>query len=110
MSMSGAVVRREDLRIEPTGNLTTYYSSPSFYGQFCKTCGCHLFAYEESEPVLMYFASATLDGGVHPGHPSDKESHIYVGSKAEWDTLGEGIARFEADSPDEIITEIQRKQ
>ena len=56
----------------------------------------------------MYLAAATLDGGVHPGHPSDKESHIYVGSKAEWDRLGEGIARYEADSPDEIVTEFQR--
>ena len=109
LSRSGAVVRRSDVRIEPTDNLTSYYSSPSFCGQFCKTCGSHLFAYEESEPILMYVSPATLDGGVHPGHPPDKESHIYVGSKAEWDTLGEGIARFEADSPDEIITQVQRK-
>ncbi len=110
LSKSGAVIQRADLIIEPTDNLTSYYSSSSFCSQFCKTCGCFLFAYEESEPIYMYLAPATLDGGVHPGHPNDKESHIYVGSRAEWDRLGEGIARYETDSPDEIVTEFQRKK
>lgn len=109
LSVSGAVVHRADLEIIGAENLTTYSSSASFHSQFCRTCGCPLFSFEDSEPDLMYFAAATLDGGVHPGHPAGKESHIYLGSKAEWDCLGEGIARYETDSPDEIITGVQRK-
>lgn len=105
---SGAVIRSADLIIEPTGNLTNYYSSPSFPSQFCKTCGCFLFSYEESEPVFMYLAAATLDGGVHPGHASDKEAHIYVGSRAEWDRLTDGIPQYDTDGPDDIITGTQR--
>ena len=109
LSASGAVVHRADMQISGAANLTTYSSSVSFHFQFCKTCGCPLFSTEDSLRDIMYFSPATLDGGVHPGHPAEKESHTYVGSKAEWDCLGENLARFERESPDEIMTAIQRK-
>ena len=108
LTASGAVVARADIRIESTENLTAYRSSPSFARMFCKTCGCFLFSYEDTEPKLMYFAAGTLDGGVHPGHPAEKEAHVYVGSKAEWDRIGDDLPRYDASSPDEIITEQQR--
>jgi hypothetical protein len=108
LTLSGAVVARADIRIESPENLTAYRSSPSFTRMFCKTCGCPLFAYEDSEPKLMYFAGGTLDGGVHPGHPAEKEAHVYVGSKAEWDRIGDDLPKYDASSPDEIITERQR--
>lgn len=108
LSASGAVVRREDIAASGADNLSVYYTSASFSRQFCRTCGCYLFAYEDSEPELMYFAPATLDGGVHPGHPPGKEAHIYTGSKAEWDRIPEGLPQFEESSPDEIVTAIQR--
>ena len=111
LTAQGAVVRRSDLRVvKGEENLTTYFSSPSFGSRFCRTCGCHLFGFEESEKGLMYFGPATLDGGVHPGHPADKESHIHVGSKAEWDHFNDSLPRFDKESPDEIITGIQRDE
>src|SRR6266436_7633732 len=79
LAAQGAVVERSSLKIEGERDLTTYRKSPGYSTQFCKTCGCPLFAYEDSEARLMYFMPATLDGGVHPGHPADKEVHIYVG-------------------------------
>ena len=108
LSAQGAVIRRENIVIESDANLTTFYTSKTFYGQFCKTCGCHLFEYEVSEPTVMYFFPATLDGGRHPGHPAGKECHIYVGSKAEWDNIRDGLPQYETTSPDEIISGIQR--
>lgn len=105
---TGAVVRRSSLDIEGADGLGAYYTSKSFRREFCRTCGCYLFAYEDSEPELMYFAPATLDGGRHPGHAPGTESHIYVRSKAEWETIADGLPQFEANSPDEIVTEIQR--
>jgi len=107
---TGAVVKRRDVSIEGAENLTTYRSSPSLAGQFCRTCGGHLFGYEDSEPRLMYIAPTTLDGGAHPGHPADKECHIYVRSKAAWEEIGGDLPKFEASSPDEIITEAQRAE
>jgi hypothetical protein len=111
LTAQGAVIRRDDLHIvkgEP--NLTTYFSSPSFGSRFCRTCGCHLFAFEDSETDLMYFAPATLDGGVHPGHPAGKECHIHVGSKAEWDRFADDLPKYNNESPDEIISGIQRDE
>jgi hypothetical protein len=109
LAAQGAVIRRSQIRIEGESNLTTYRSSPSFAGQFCKTCGCHLFSYEDSETELMYLAPATLDGGAHPGHPAGKETHIHVASKAEWEQIGGDLPQYGAASPDEIITGAQRE-
>jgi hypothetical protein len=105
---TGAVVHRADIAIAGADSLTTYYSSASFRRDFCRTCGCYLFAYEDSEPELMYFAPATIDGGRHPGHPPGSECHIYVRSKAEWETIADGLPQYQAASPDEIVTGLQR--
>lgn len=108
MFSTGAVVQRDAITITGEGNLTTYRSSPTLASRFCKTCGCHLFGYEESEQALMYFAASTLDGRAHPGHPPDKESHIYMRSKAQWDQTSDDLAKYETMSPDEIITGLQK--
>jgi hypothetical protein len=107
---TGAVVQRDAVTITGEANLTAYRSSATFPEMFCKTCGCHLFAYEESEPALMYIAAATLDGGVHPGHSPDKESHIYMRSKAEWDRTADDLIKYKTTSPDEIITGLQKAE
>lgn len=109
-SGTGAVIAQSDIKISGQQHLANYHSSKSFLTQFCKVCGCHLFAYESSEPRLMYFSPGTLDGGMHPGHPPDKECHIYVGSKAEWERIGDDLPQYETSSPDEIITERQRAE
>lgn len=106
---SGAVVQKKDIEILGAENLSSFRTSKSFARQFCSICGGRLFAYEDSEAHLMYFSPATLDGGKHPGHPAESESHIYVRSKAEWETIGDGLPQFETASPDEIMTDLQRK-
>lgn len=105
---TGGVISRRLIRIEGAANLSRYRSSPSFERQFCKTCSCELFAYEDSETDLMYFAPATIDGGKHPGHPEGSESHIYLRSKCEWEQVVDDLPKYEAASPDEIVTGVQR--
>ena len=108
-SSTGAVIRRDLVDIEGAQNLNGYRTSPSFERKFCRTCSCYLFAYEDSEPELFYFAPATLDGGKHPGHPAGSETHIYVRSKAEWEVIGDGLPQYETSAPGEIETGLQRK-
>lgn len=108
LSAQGAVIRKSEVDIEGEDHLTAYRSSPSFEYRFCRHCGSRLFGYEDSEPVWMYVMTATLDGGVHPGHPSDKECHIHVGSKAVWETIGDDLPQFVEASPDEIETGLMR--
>lgn len=108
LSHPGAVCPRDAVEIHGRENLKQIRSSPSFERQFCVSCGCHLFGYEDSEQKLMYFLPATLDGGAHPGHPDDKESHIYVRSKAPWERLTDDLPQYATTSPDEIITALQK--
>jgi hypothetical protein len=107
---TGAIVRKSDIRIFGAENIGRYRTSPSFERQFCKTCSCYVFAYEDSEAELLYFAPATIDGGAHPGHAPGTESHIYVRSKAPWEIIADGLPQFDTASPDEIVTGLQRKE
>ena len=107
---TGAAVNPTAVSITGEDNLTRYRSSPSMPEDFCKTCGCHLFAYEESEPDIMYILPYTLDGGVHPGHPADKEAHTYMSFKAQWDRTADDLPKYDTYSPDEIITGLQREE
>ena len=108
LSAQGAVIHRGDIEVAGEDQLTRYRTSPSFEYRFCRTCGSRLFAYEDGEPDLMYLMPATLDGGVHPGHPSDKECHIHVGSKAVWDNIADDLPQYQEASPDEIETDLMR--
>lgn len=108
LSAQGAVIHRRDIEIAGEDQLTAYRTSRSFEYRFCRTCGSRLFACEDGEPDLMYFMPATLDNGAHPGHPSDKECHIHVGSKAVWDDICGDLPKYEEASPDEIETELIR--
>lgn len=108
LSAQGAVINRRDITITGEEELTRYRTSPSFEYRFCRTCGSRLFAYEDQERELMYLMPATLDGGVHPGHPADKECHIHVASKAVWDHIGGDLPQYAEASPDEIQTDLTK--
>lgn len=93
------VVRPEDLTLaQGADHLTDYDSSPDFRRQFCRTCGAPLFAFALSDRSVVYFAAASLDGGVHPGHSADAECHIHVGSKAVWEQIEGGFPQYEGSS------------
>jgi hypothetical protein len=50
--------------------------------RFCKTCGCQLFIDYDGEPDLAGYTPGTVDG--NPGHTTEMEWHIFVGSKVPW--------------------------
>ncbi len=90
---TAAVIERAKIIIEKgESHLTTYATPPEVQRQFCQKCGCSLFYSLDALPDLVFYYPATLDGGIHPGHPEGAERHIYVGSKAEWE-------QFEDDLP-----------
>lgn len=95
MTCTGAVADADKLRIDKgEENLTAYRSSETCQRLFCKTCGSQLFFRVDGFSDETYFMPATLDGGVHPGHPRETECHIYVDSKAEWDEIADGLPQF----------------
>ncbi len=99
---SGAVLDTEDVKvISGADNLSVYESSAGNWRQFCKTCGCHLFMIVDQFPKKIYVWIASLDDGAHPGHPDDKEAHIFVDSKAPWEQIPAGTRQFDG-MPDDI--------
>lgn len=102
----GAVIPKAALQFQDTQALQDYESSPGFIYSFCKVCSSILTARSTNDPDRIYFSPATLDDGVHPGHPPDKEAHTFVGSRAKWDHFNDHLPRFDEGSPDEILTEM----
>ena len=66
---------------------------PGVRRQFCRTCGCSLFYFDKKFPEVMFYYPATLDDGVHPGHPEGNEHHVWVESKANWETFEDKLPR-----------------
>lgn len=85
-------VPRTGFRIERgADNLAEYQSSPGNHRHFCRTCGCQLYTEIDSTPDAVYYATGTLDGGAHPGHPKSREQHIFVGSKVPWFKIADDL-------------------
>ncbi|MEE9301924.1 MAG: GFA family protein [Alphaproteobacteria bacterium] len=75
--------------------LTDYKSSPPCIRRFCATCGCPLFYVHEVEPDLIWFTTATLDGGTHPGHPKEREQHVSTETKVPWHPIADGLPQYQ---------------
>ena len=92
---TGAIVERKYMKIEKgETNLTTYATPPEIQRRFCRTCGCSLFYYLDELPEKIFYYPATLDGGVHPGHPEGAEHHIHVGSKVTWEHFEDALPNY----------------
>lgn len=88
---TGGVVRREKVIIDGKANLARYKYTESYERQFCRTCGCGLFGYDQDDEIHFYVHLPKLDGGVDPRHPKDMESHTYMEERAEWEFVSDRI-------------------
>jgi hypothetical protein len=98
-------MQRDKVEIEGAQNLTKYRTSPGFEQQFCRTCGCNLFAYDDDDTTFFLVNLPTLDSNLEPGHPREMESHIFMKSRAAWEHVSDEIPHFEAEDPREILAE-----
>ncbi|MEM8861368.1 MAG: hypothetical protein AAGD96_23845 [Chloroflexota bacterium] len=60
-------------------------------------------AVEHMRLFTQYVWVASLNDGAHPGHPAEKEAHIFVGSKATREHVSQEIKQFK-ELPDHINT------
>lgn len=74
--------------------LTGFPSSAHLGRLFCRHCGSPLAAVNDSGVAEVVLASVDGDPGVRPS------AHIFIGSKACWDTIHDGLPRHEAWPPD----------
>jgi hypothetical protein len=101
LTTSCAIVNCGDLTIDQgSDNLITFTQQPEVQRKFCRTCGCSLLYYEDELPDKVFYYPATLDEGIHPGHPKGSEHHIYVDSKAEWELFETSLPWHDEDMDD----------
>ena len=90
---SYVVLDGKDFRIvSGEGDVTAYESSPGVQRTFCRRCGSTLQFRSAKRPESVELAAGTLDDdpGVKPAY------HIFVGSKAPWYDITDGLPQHAA--------------
>ena len=75
--------------------LSTYVGEHGFGLQFCKTCGSTLCGVFNGQVHGVTLGCLNGDPDVELG------KHIFVGSKAKWETIPEGVRQYDRDSDGE---------
>ena len=75
--------------------LTTYANQDGFGFQFCKQCGSTLCGIYENEVHGVTLGCLNEDPKIQIGR------HIFVGSKAAWEMIPEGVPQYEAHAPED---------
>ena len=80
-----------------TKTIKEFESSPGAWKAFCSTCGSPAYSRIEWDKDFIRLRLGTLPRDV----PVDITAHVWVGSKALWDRIADGLPCFEqgADSP-----------
>ena len=73
--------------------LGDYESTPGCHRQFCRVCGGQLFTRVDHWPDEFFINLGTLDPGQSPGHPADKERHIFWESRVAWYDPGDDLPK-----------------
>lgn len=101
LSAAGALIDAAHFHVLRGGEaLASFSSSPGNHRWFCRTCGCHIYMSIDHIPSELYYWAASLDDGMHPGHPQDRECHIFVGSRASWDRFDQVLEAHDAQAED----------
>jgi hypothetical protein len=91
-----AAVRKEDFQVAAgAGLIARYRSSPGVERTFCSRCGSTLQFLSERHPQIIDIALGVLDDdpGIRVPH------HIFVGSKAPWVEITDGLPQYEEGKP-----------
>ncbi len=74
--------------------LTTYVGALSYGLQFCKACGSTLTTVYNGEVLQVTLGCVNGQPDIEIGQ------HIFVGSKANWEVMPDGVTRFEEWPPE----------
>lgn len=95
---SFAGVSREDFKyLSGESDLASYASSETHDRVFCRHCGSNILVALDTEPDEYYVALGTVNGD--PELPTGY--HIFVGSKAPWHSINDGLKQFQEFPDDE---------
>jgi hypothetical protein len=90
-------VRHEDFHLESGAGLVRVYrpEGDGAVKAFCGTCGSSLFGgtWPDGPEVSIRLGSVDGDPGIRP------QCHIFVASRAVWDTITDGLPQYEGALP-----------
>ena len=90
-----ALVDSSEFRwVSGTEFLTTYASQKGFGLQFCKKCGSTLCGIYQNEIHGITLGCLNEDPQIEIGR------HIFVGSKASWEVIPEGVPQYDKHAPE----------
>ncbi len=98
---TNGVVQEAEFRLlagEPL--LTGYESSPGQSKYFCRQCGSPLFSRHIHRPGELRIRLGVIDSDINE-RPA---AHIFVGSKACWETLTGDLSQFDEYEPSRMST------
>jgi hypothetical protein len=96
---SNAPVRARYLRfVAGREAISEYESSPGKLRAFCSRCGSPLYSRRPADPDTFRIRMGTLDGD--PGRRP--LAHFFVGVKAPWYEIADGLPQYPGDVPDEL--------
>ncbi len=83
----GGIPRNSFRFVSGEQDLRTYASSKQIDRIFCGNCGSNMLCDYKLEPESLYLIMSTVEGdpALPPGY------HQFVGSKAPWITIGDGL-------------------
>lgn len=91
----GRVARRDFVVLAGAEEIASYRSSPGVERTFCRRCGSTLQFVSEKRPDTLSVALGTLDDD--PG--VETSAHIFVGSKAPWFEITDGLPQHAVRPP-----------
>jgi len=98
--VANAPVAEEEFVVTSGAELIAKYGSlPGKYRCFCRNCGSPVYSYRASIPGTVRVRLGTLDGD--PGLRLVLQS--WVGKKAPWFEITDGLPQFRAGDPESLI-------
>lgn len=92
-----AAVPRDRFRyVSGISDLKVYASSEFNDRVFCAECGSNILVDARQDPEFLYICMGTIDGD--PDCP--RGYHAYVGSKAAWYEITDGLEQFDTEPPE----------
>jgi len=73
--------------------LSSYINKDSFGLQFCQVCGSTLCTVYKGDVFQVSLGCINGDAEIEIGQ------HIFVGSKANWEVMPQGVTQFDGDAP-----------
>jgi len=76
-------------------NLTTYQSSETQSKLFCTSCGSPIMSKNSLSPDVIRIHLGTLESDINEA----PEAHIFVSSKANWETISDDLPQYDEYKP-----------